>query len=364
MSQPYDRVYNFSAGPCTLPVPVLERVRDELVNWQGSGMSVMEMSHRGKHFEGILADAERSFRDLLGVPESYKVLFLQGGASMQNTLIPLNLCPPGATADYVVTGTWGKKSAEAACIAGCGNTVFDGKATNYDRVPDLCSFPNTDRAAYIHFTSNETIQGVEFQGDFDLPAPAVCDVSSNILSRPMDVAKYALLYAGAQKNMGPAGVTVIVIRDDMIARVPANLQPMLDYRLHAENDSMYNTPPCFAIYVCGLVYRWVREQGGLEVMQARNRAKANRLYAAIDESDGFYAGHAQSGCRSVMNVTFRLPNDEITDRFLKGAVAHKLDGLKGHRSVGGIRASIYNAFPEEGCETLAGYMRDFSAKNA
>lgn len=363
MSQPYCRVFNFSAGPCTLPVEVLEEARDSIMNWNGAGMSVMEMSHRGKAFEGILADTEQTLRNLLKVPSNYRILFLQGGASMQNTMVPMNFLPKGSTADYVTTGSWGKKSEEAATLMGSVHVAYSGKENRYSEAPDLEKLQYSSNPAYIHFTSNETIQGVEFFNDPTLNPPVVCDMSSDILSRHVDVGKYALIYAGAQKNMGPAGVTVVIIRDDMIAKVPHGQQPMLDYRLIAENDSMYNTPPCWGIYMCGLVYKWVIKEGGLDEMNRRARARSAALYEAIDSSGGFYKGHAARDCRSIMNVTFTLPSDELTEAFVKNAAAEKLDGLKGHRSVGGIRASIYNAFPLEGCETLAQYMRDFQARN-
>lgn len=362
MSQPYDRIYNFSAGPCTLPVEVLEEARDGMLNWQGSGMGVMEMSHRGKVFEGIHAETQASLRELVGIPQDYAILFLQGGASMQNTMVPMNFLG-GGVADYVITGSWGKKSLEAAKLVGSVNKVFDAKESSYNTTPDLATLDYTPDAAYIHFTSNETIQGVEFMADPSLDAPVVCDMSSDILSRPLDVTNYAYIYAGAQKNMGPAGVTLAICRRDMLERTPEAMHPMLDLRLMAENDSMYNTPPCWGIYICGLVYKWLLKNGGLAAMHATNQRKAAHLYAAIDTSGGFYKGHAQPHCRSIMNVTFTLPSDELTDQFVKEAKANRMDGLKGHRSVGGCRASIYNAFPEEGCQVLADFMRDFAAKH-
>lgn len=358
-----DRVFNFSAGPSVLPVEVLQEAQADLLNWKGCGMSVMEMSHRGKAFQSIIDQAEADLRALLGIPENYKVLFLQGGASLQFSMVPMNLLHDGETADYVVTGSWGKKALQAAKLVGSTKCVWDGKETNYDRLPDLAGLSFTEGAAYIHVTSNETIQGVEFQSDPDLPAPVVCDMSSDILSRPVDVTKYALIYAGAQKNMGPAGVTVVILREDLLSKTPENFHPMLDYRLQAENASLYNTPPCWCIYICGLVYQHLLKNGGLQAALERNRRKAAIVYDAIDRSGGFYKGHAQKECRSLMNVTFTLPNEELTKAFLEGAKAHKLDGLKGHRSVGGCRASIYNAFPEEGCRVLAEYMDDFAKKN-
>ncbi len=363
MSQPYDRIFNFSAGPCTLPVEVLEEARDGLMNWNGAGMSVMEMSHRGKAYMGIHQATEAALRELAGISDDYLVLFLQGGASMQNTLVPMNFLADGQVGDYVVSGAWGKKSLEAATLMGRGNKVWDGKATNYDTTPNLHELNYTAGAGYIHITSNETIQGVEFFEDPSLPAPVVCDMSSDILSRPFDVSKYAYIYAGAQKNMGPAGVTVAICRKDMLDRVPSGMQPMLDLKLQAENESMYNTPPCWSIYMCGLVYKWMLANGGLAGAQRRNTEKAGVIYEAIDGSGGFYKGHAAAHCRSIMNVTFTLPSDELTDLFVKEAAKEKMDGLKGHRSVGGCRASIYNAFPLEGCKVLADFMRDFAARN-
>jgi len=325
-------------------------------------MSVMEMSHRGKHFESIIQEAEADLRKLLSIPDNYKVLFLQGGATLQNTMLPMNLLA-GGSADYVVTGAWSKKSYEMAQIVGPARCVYDAKSTNYDRLPDLEKLDYAPNAAYIHFTTNETIHGVEFQKDPTLPSPVACDMSSDILSRPVDINKYAIIYAGAQKNMGPAGVTVVILREDLLSRTPEKFHPMLDYRLQAEHASLYNTPPCFAVYVCGLVYKWLLKNGGLAAMRETNRRKSSLIYNVIDGLPEFYKGHAQKDSRSVMNVTFRLPSDELTDKFDKEAKARKMDGLKGHRSVGGIRASIYNAFPLEGCEELAGFMREFAKKN-
>lgn len=364
MSQPYDRVFNFSAGPCTLPVPVLEKARDELLNYRGTGMSVMEMSHRSKAYEAIIAKTEADLRTLMGVPDNYKVVFLQGGASLQFSMVPMNFLAEGSSADYLVTGAWGKKAVEAACLEGNVNVLFDGKATNYDRCPSFESIHPSPNASYLHFTSNETVHGVEFPGDpSNLGPNVVCDMSSDIMARPCDVSKYAMIYAGAQKNMGPAGVVVAIIRDDFIARVPQNMHPMLDYRLQAENASLYNTPPCYSIYVCGLVYEWLIGIGGLSAMEEINRSKAAAIYKAIDSSGGFYKGHAQPDSRSIMNVTFTLNDDSLSDRFVKEATNAGLDGLKGHRSVGGMRASIYNAMPQGGCDALAAFMGDFASRN-
>jgi len=363
MSLPYGRVYNFSAGPSCLPLPVLEQAKEDLLNYKGAGMSVMEMSHRSKEYEAIIAEAEADLRTLAGIPDNYKICFLQGGASLQFTMLPMSFLPQGGSADYVVTGTWGKKAIEAAAMLGKANSIFDAKATNYDRAPKLESLSFTEGAAYRHFTSNETIQGVDFLADPESGDNWVCDFSSNILSRPFDVNKYAMIYAGAQKNIGPAGAVVVIIRDDFLAKAPEKTHPMLDYKLQIENGSMYNTPPCWTIYICGLVFKHLLKSGGLSAQEKLNRAKASALYDAIDSTGGFYRGHAQTENRSMMNVTFVLANPELEDAFFKGAKANGLDGIKGHRSVGGCRASIYNAFPQEGCDALAAYMREFAKAN-
>lgn len=355
----YDRVFNFSAGPGTLPVPVLEQVRDELLNQGGSGMSVLEMSHRGGPYDAIQASAEADLRSLLGVPEEMRVLFLPGGASLEFTIVAKSF----GAGDYIVTGAWGEKALEAAGIEGVPHVAWDGKEEGYRRTPVWSELDLKDDAPYIHFTTNETIQGVQWKEDPSFAPPLVCDMSSDILSRPVDLSRYAMVYAGAQKNMGPAGVTVVLVRDEMLERIPKGLPPMLDLRLQAKNDSRYNTPPTFPIYVCGLVYRHLIEQGGLEAAQRRNEAKAETVYAAIDRSAGFYRGHAVPEARSTMNVTFTLADDSLTDVFVREAAAQGMDGLKGHRSVGGIRASIYNAFPLAGCQALASFMGDFAQRH-
>ena len=357
----YHRVLNFSAGPGTLPVPVLERVRDEMLEGGGAGMSVLEMSHRGGPYDAIHAAAEADLRALLGVAPTHRVLFLQGGASLQFTMLAMAFGRGGRGGDYVVTGAWGEKAVEAARIEGAPNVAWDGGAEGYRRVPRRGEL--SLGGPYVHITSNETIGGVQWKEDPAFDAPLFCDMSSDVMSRPVDVARYALLYAGAQKNMGPAGATVAIVRDDLLARVPKGLPPMLDYRLQAESDSRYNTPPTFSVYVCGLVYRHLLDMGGLSAAAARNEAKAGLLYGAIDGSDGFYRGHAEREHRSLMNVVFTLPDEARTQAFLKEAEGHGFDGLKGHRSVGGLRASIYNAFPVEGCEALAAFMRDFAARH-
>jgi phosphoserine aminotransferase len=308
-------------------------------------MSVLEISHRSKTFEKIIGEAEATLRELAGVPSNYHVLFLQGGASTQFSMVPMNLLAAGATADYIVTGAWGQKALKEAKRVGATNVAFTNEAENFTRVPKAGELKLTPGAAYVHMTSNETIHGVEFKDEPDFGgAPIVCDTSSNMLSKPIDVARYALIYAGAQKNLGPAGVTLVLVRDDMVQRAPDTLATMLNYRTHVKEKSLYNTPPCFAIYMVGLVLKWLKDNGGLAAMQARNDRKAATLYAEIDRT-GFYRGHAAKDCRSNMNVTFRLPSEELEAKFAAEAKALGLDGLKGHRSVGGMRASIYNAFP-------------------
>jgi phosphoserine aminotransferase len=362
MALPYDREYNFSAGPGCIPVPVLERARDEMLNWQGAGMGVMEMSHRGKAFLKIAEDAEASVRALMSVPEDYHVLFLQGGASLQFTMLAKNFLAGGA-ADYVVTGSWGQKAVEAARLEGAVNVAWDGKAEGFREAPDLGAVAYSAGAAYLHITTNETIQGVDYLADPAVGQDVVCDMSSCIASRPFDVSRYAMVYAGAQKNLGPSGVCLVLLRKDMLERTPAGLPPMLDYRVQVENGWMYNTPPCFSVYIVGLVCRHWLDFGGLEAVQEMNEAKAKVVYDAIDGSGGFYEPHAEQRSRSRMNIPFTLPSEELTTEFLAGAKAARMHELKGHRSVGGCRASIYNAFPLEGCQALASYMADFAARN-
>jgi phosphoserine aminotransferase len=359
-----ERIYNFSAGPAVIPVEVLEKARGEMLSFSGIGMSVMEISHRSKHFEAVLAAAEAGIRELLAVPDNYKVLFLQGGASLQFSMIPMNFLPSGGSADYIVTGAWGKKAVKEAKRCGTVNTIFSSADSGFKSVPTQDELNFTAGAEYVHYTSNETIEGVEFKYDLDGGGiPVVCDASSNILSKPIDVEKHALIYGGAQKNIGPSGVTLVIIRDDMIAKVPENQHSMLDYRAIAENDSMLNTPNTWGIYIISLVCEWLRNLGGVDAMEQRNINKARLLYDAIDSSDGYYRGHADPAARSLMNVTYRLPSEDLERQFCTEASALGLDGLKGHRSVGGIRASIYNAFPKEGVERLVEFMKDFSDRH-
>lgn len=362
-----DRVFNFSAGPAMLPVSVLEKARDELLALPGLGMSVTEISHRSSAYEEIHESAIANLKKLLKIPDNYSVLFLQGGSRLQFSMIPMNLLRGQSDpACYLITGSWGQKARDEAQREGSVKILWDGKATNYDRLPAENAIEPPADAAYLHFTSNETIQGVQFPSAPDSgKAPLICDASSEFLSRPLPVADYGLIYACAQKNAGLAGVTVVIVRNDLLDRGDDNLPGYLNYRLHAEQNSLYNTPPTFAIYVLNLVTQWLLlEIGGLDKMHERNHRKAVMLYEAIDASDGFYSGHTQPNCRSLMNVTFRLPRDELQDKFLSGGQELGLCNLKGHRSVGGIRASIYNAMPVAGVETLRDFMRDFRSQHA
>ena len=360
-----ERIFNFSAGPAVLPEPVLKQAQRDLFALPGVGMSVLEISHRSAAFEQIIAEAEADLRKLVGIPDNYKVLFLQGGASLQFTMIPMNLLPKGASADYLLTGSWGQAAIKEAKKLGTVREAATTADTNFNRLPKSEDIKLDPNAAYVHYTSNETIFGVEFQEDMNFGgAPLICDMSSNFISRPIDVSKHGLIYAGAQKNAGPAGATIVIIREDLLERVPENLPATLDYKNLAKNGSMYNTPPCFAIYICGLVFKWaLNDIGGLEKVQAMNQEKAAILYKAIDASDNYYRGHAEADCRSLMNVTFRLPSEDLEKKFIKEATAAGLDGLKGHRSVGGLRASIYNAFPKAGVEKLVEFMADFQKNN-
>jgi len=358
------KIYNFSAGPAIMPQPVLEEAREEMLSLAGIGMSVMEISHRSKPFAAVLEAATSGIRQLLRIPDNYQVLLLQGGATLQFSMVPMNFLGSNETADYVITGSWGKKAIKEAKRCGEANVIYSGAESGFTSTPGQDELRFSPNAKYVHYTSNETIEGVEFKYDLDGSGiPVVCDASSNILSKPIDIEKYALIYAGAQKNIGPSGVTLVIIRDDLIAAVPENQHSMLDYRLIAENDSMLNTPNTWGIYLISLVCKWLAAEGGIEAMQKKNEEKAALLYAAIDSSDGYYRGHAERGVRSLMNVTFRLPSEELEKQFCDEATAAGLDGLKGHRSVGGIRASIYNAFPREGVAALVDFMSDFSRRN-
>jgi phosphoserine aminotransferase len=356
------RVFNFAAGPAILPLTVLEEIQRDMLALPSAGMSILEISHRSAPFEAILAQAEADVRTLGGVPSNYKVLFLQGGASTQFSMVPMNLLTSGGTADYIDSGSWADKAIDEAKKVGTVNVAATTKGENYTRVPLPSELKLTAGAAYVHMTSNNTIEGTEFKALPDVgDVPLVNDTSSDMFSRPIDVAKHALIYSGAQKNMGPAGVTVVIVRDDMLARSQDSMPTMLNYAVHAKNGSMYNTPPVFAVYALGLVMKWLLAQGGLAAIATVNERKAAKLYAEIDRS-GFYRGTAQKDSRSLMNVTFRLASEDLEKKFVKAATAAGLDGLKGHRSVGGMRASIYNAFPEQGVDALVAFMQEFERK--
>ena len=353
------RIYNFSAGPAMLPVPVLEEAQRDLVALPGVGMSVLEISHRSKPFDEIFQRAEGEMRSLAGIPSNYKVLFLQGGASLQFSMVPMNLLTPGSTADYILTGDWGKKALKEAKKVGATNVAATTEEGNFKRIPAQSELKLTPGAAYVHYTSNNTIHGTEWHAVPDVGAtPLVCDASSDIFSRPIDVSKFGLVYAGAQKNLGPSGVTVVIIREDLLARSADALPTMLNYKVQAENNSLYNTPPVFGIYILGLVLKWLNGRGGLAAIDAVNARKAKALYDELDRT-AFWQPHADKDSRSRMNITFRLPNEDLDKLFVKESTAAGFDGLKGHRSVGGMRASIYNAFPEQGITDLVQFMREF-----
>lgn len=358
------RVYNFNPGPATLPLEVLEEAQRDLLNYADTGMSVMEISHRSKEFDAIIVEAESIIKELLHLGDNYRVLFLQGGASTQFSMVPINFLREGQTADYILTGSFAEKAYKEAVKIGNVHVAASSKETNYDRIVDFNDIKLSEAPAYVHITSNNTIFGTQYKAFPDLgDIPLVADMSSDILSYPFAADKFALIYAGAQKNLGPAGVTVVIIRSDMLEKVPETLPSMQSYAVLAKNNSLYNTAPTFSIYMVNLVLKWIKRNGGLEVMQQRNEEKAAIVYEAIDNSDGYYRGHAQKESRSLMNVTFRLPSEDLEKKFIQEAAAANLVGVKGHRSVGGIRASIYNAMPKEGCVALAQFMDSFRKAN-
>jgi phosphoserine aminotransferase len=355
------RVFNFSAGPAALPEEVLKQAADEMLDWHGSGQSVMEMSHRGKEFISIAETAEADLRELMGIPANYKVLFLQGGASLQFEMIPINLLRGKTVADYVHTGEWAKKAIKAAKTFTNVNVAASAEDKAFTYAPAQSTWKLSKDAAYVHYTANETIGGVEFNwipetGD----VPLVCDMSSNILSRPVDVSKFGLIYAGAQKNIGPAGLTIVIVRDDLIGKAQPTPPAMLDYKTHADADSMYNTPPTYAMYIAGLVFQYLKRNGGVAAMEQKNIEKSNLLYSYLETTD-FYRNPVAKSDRSRMNVPFTLKDAALDEEFLKGAKARGMTQLKGHRSVGGMRASIYNAMPVEGVKALVEYMKEFAA---
>jgi phosphoserine aminotransferase len=359
-----DRIHNFSAGPAVLPEPVLRKAQEAIWNVNGSGIGIIEHSHRGKVFDRIIDEAEQACRDLAGIPDDYRVLFLQGGASLQFSMIPMNLLPSERTADYLLTGVWSQKAIKEAKQVGKVHVAATSEATNFDRIPRPDEIRYSASPAYVHFTTNNTIYGTQWRSEPTPPAdaPLIADTSSDMYSRPIDVRKYGLIYAGAQKNLGPAGLVLVIMRNDLIERGPKTLPTMLQYRTHAAEKSLYNTAPTFAIYVMGEVFKWIQAQGGLAAMAERNEEKARKLYDYLDASE-FFRGTAQSDSRSRMNVCFRAPTEELEEKFVKEAAKRGLDGLKGHRLVGGMRASIYNACPPDAVEALVSFMKEFERAN-
>ena len=357
------RIHNFSPGPATLPTSVLERARDELLDWRGTGMSVMEVSHRGKEFMELAERSASALRELLRIPQNYRILFLQGGATMQFAALPLNLAGAGDTADYVTTGNWGVKAIGEARRFLRANEAASGRDGNFTSIPDPASWRLSDDAEYLHLVINETVVGVEFHEVPEVSdAPIAADMSSTLLSRPVDVGRFGVIYAGAQKNIGPPGITVVIVRDDLLGRARPETPAVVNYRVMADADSMSNTPPTFSWYVAGLVLEWIREQGGLDAMAERNRRKAGKLYAAIDAS-GFFNNPVDPACRSWMNIPFTLADKKLDAVFLEESAQAGLANLKGHRLVGGMRASIYNALPEAGVDALIAFMSDFEARH-
>lgn len=357
------RKCNFYAGPATLPPPVLNQIQEEIVDYMGMGLSLIETSHRSKEYDNVHNEAISHVKELLKVPDNYKILFLGGGATLQFSMVPLNLLN-SKSCDFTLTGSWAKKAYDDAKKVGNVNVVFDGSESNYTKLPDIASLKVNPDSAYLHITSNETIQGMQWQ---EFPeagnVPLISDMSSDIMSRSLPIEKFGLIYAGAQKNLGPAGVTLVIIRDNLLSRCPDTLTAYLNYNTHVEKNSLYNTPPVFSIYVLKLVLQWVKKQGGLKAMEELVERRSSMLYNAIDESNGYYSCPVDRSCRSRMNVVFRLPNKELEKKFSEEATKQGMIGLKGHRSVGGCRASIYNAMPEEGVSKLVNFMKDFASKN-
>ncbi|HUX93345.1 MAG TPA: 3-phosphoserine/phosphohydroxythreonine transaminase [Ignavibacteriaceae bacterium] len=358
------RIYNFSAGPAILPEEVLLEAQENLFSLPGVGMSILEISHRSKTFDKIIAETKEDLKSLLDISDNYEILFLQGGASLQFSMVPLNLMPPKNKADYILTGSWSKKALKEAKRVGTVNISASTEEEKFNRIPKQSELKLDPDASYVHFTSNNTIYGTEWHTEPEVGnVPLVCDASSDMLHKKLNVNKYGLIYAGAQKNMGPSGVTLVIIRKDLLERSSDSLHTMLNYKIHAENNSMYNTPSTFGIYIIGLVAKWLKKNGGLEAMYKTNKEKAEILYNCIDGSNGYYKGHAQKDSRSLMNVTFNLATEELEKKLISEATAAGFDGVKGHRSVGGLRASIYNAFPKKGIEEFVKFMKEFQAKN-
>lgn len=357
-----ERIYNFSPGPSILPYPVLKQAAKDIVNFNDKGIGLIELSHRSKEFMGVIDEAEKLIRENLKVPDNYKVLFLQGGASSQFFMVPMNLLSPGQKATYLNTGTWSDKAIKEAKLFGEIDVPFSSKEEKFNRVPRDDEYTVSPDSEYLYFVSNNTIYGTQFQTFPNAETLLVSDMSSDIFSRPVDVSRFGIIFAGAQKNMGPAGVTLVIIREDLLDRTATNLPTMLQYRTQADKGSMFNTPPCFSIYCVGEVMKWLKEQGGVEGIEKINREKAGKIYAMIDSTD-FYRGHAEVQSRSMMNISFNLPTPELETKFIAEATAQDLDGLKGHRSIGGCRASIYNAFPGEGVDKLVDFMKEFEQAN-
>lgn len=358
------RIWNFSAGPATLPEPVLRQAQQDLWDIRGSGIGIAEHSHRGKIYEAVNAEAEASCRELAGIPPNYKVVFLQGGATLQFAMVPYNLLSTGRTADYIITGVWSQKAIKEAGAIGQVHSAYDGASEDFRRIPQSSEIRYSADPAYVHLTTNNTIYGTQWRSEPPVPAgsPLIADTSSDMFSRPIDVTKYGLIYAGAQKNLGPSGIVLTIIRDDLLDRVPASVPSILHYKTHAKEKSLYNTPNTFGVYLMGEVFKWIKANGGLEGMARRNAEKARLLYDVIDGTD-FWRGTADAGSRSLMNVCFRAGTEELEARFCNEATASGLDGLKGHRATGGMRASIYNACPLVAVEALAEFMREFERKN-
>jgi phosphoserine aminotransferase len=357
-----ERIYNFSPGPSVLPYSVLQQAAKDIVNFNDKGIGLIELSHRSKEFMGVAEEAETLIRENLGIPDNYKVLFLQGGASSQFFMVPMNLLGQGKKATYLNTGTWSDKAIKEAHFFGDIEVPFSSKENKFNRVPRDDDYTVSPDSEYLYFVSNNTIYGTQFQTFPSSDALLISDMSSDIFSRPIDVSRFGIIFAGAQKNMGPAGVTVVIIREDLMERAPDNLPTMLRYKTHADKGSMFNTPPCFSIYCVGLVMKWLKDQGGVEAIAKINREKADLIYTTIDSTD-FYRGHAEVQSRSTMNISFNLPTPELEAKFIAEATTQGLDGLKGHRSIGGCRASIYNAFPREGVDQLVRFMEDFARTN-
>jgi phosphoserine aminotransferase len=359
------RIFNFSAGPAVLPEPVLRKAQEAIWDVAGSGIGIMEHSHRGKVFDRIRDEAEQACRDLAGIPDNYQVLFLQGGASLQFSMVPMNLLPPDRTADYLLTGVWAQKAVKEAKVLGAKvHLAASSESTNFDRIPKASEIKYSERPAYVHLTTNNTIYGTQWRSEPAVPAgvPLVADTSSDMYSRPIDVSRYGLIYAGAQKNLGPSGVVLVIIRDDLVEAGPKTLPTMLQYRTHSAEKSLYNTPPTFGIYVMGEVFKWIQSEGGLKGIEEHNESKARLVYDFIDQSD-FFRGTAQPDSRSLMNICFRAPTEELENKFVAEATKRGLDGLKGHRSVGGMRASVYNACPRAAVEALVAFMEEFEQAN-